>query len=299
MTRHVLQIALVLLGATVIALGIAELRTARAAAPVLVADAGTAASAIPPPPESAHTPAPAIIEPGAGYAAYRHRQPTIAAAPPAPAPPSSPEPWERGEVVALGILAVYFLAGLLAKHDRKRAAIWTGVVTGLTGLVAAVAGGVTPTMPMILGAIVAGGGIAAQSPLRPRAAASERGSVRGTVIVWLACIALAFVACARYAKPTTTAVVDCTFVAISEPAAEIEAAIRARDWDRVRALVAKAGWRAGGCALATVVDQLLEAPAGARVAPRPDPSELRAGWEAVQREQLGGWRYEVAPGRVP
>lgn len=271
MTRHIPQILLVLLGATAITIAIAELRTMRATASTMVADAGTAASSLSPP---------APVDPGPRSA------PTIAA--------SQPEPWERGEVIALGILGVYILASALARHDRKRAAIWTGVVTGAAGLVAAVAAGVTPTVPMILGALVAGGGIAAQSPLRPRAPReNESGSVTGAfllaligaVVLWTAGMLWS---CSSTQRPAATGpIVDCSLVPVGNHSAKLETTLRAGDWTTFRAETYRLGPAVGGCSARAAIEAVLQQ----SVAPAPSDVELYRGWRRLKRDLLGGRRY--------
>lgn len=106
-------------------------------------------------------------------------------------------------------------------------------------------------------------------------------------------------------KTTATSVVDCSLVAIGEHAKEIEAAIRdatnmdgSIDWTKARDAVKRLGWDVGGCAMAAVIAKLLAPSTGARLAPSPDPDEVRSEWNLIRHEVLGGRSYRLASGQT-
>src|SRR5690606_7192488 len=128
MTRYLPHLLLILLGAAALTIGIAELRTARAApAPV-------AAIADDPPVDAD---GPAAIEPP----------------PSAPAEPTIDEAirlWRGGTPLAAIMVVLYI--GLLAavRFDPRRALRWTGSAGAIALLVESLRAGVTPTMGMWL-----------------------------------------------------------------------------------------------------------------------------------------------------
>lgn len=128
--------------------------------------------------------------------------------------------------------------------------------------------------------------------------AGERGSVAGVLLAWLACAGVVFAAERAWScsgtqrRATAGAVVDCTLVSIGDHAAEIEAAIRARDWTHVRATVQRLGVDVGGCVLrAAIAAVLKELHAESFTARGPSEDELREQWERIRADQLGGRRY--------
>jgi len=140
----------------------------------------------------------------------------------------------------------------------------------------------------------------------------DRGSVAGMLLLVLAGAAVIWTAgmlwsCSsarQHARSTAGAAIDCALVAYEQHADDLEALVRdatnldgSIDWTRIREAVKKLGWSAGGCALATVIAKLFATPAGARLAPAPDVSEVRAEWNLIRHEVLGGRSYLVA-GRV-
>lgn len=106
-------------------------------------------------------------------------------------------------------------------------------------------------------------------------------------------------------KSSATSVVDCSLVAIGEHASELEAAIRdatnmdgSIDWTKARDAVKRLGWDVGGCAMAAVIAKLLAPSTGARLAPSPDPDEVRSEWNLIRHEVLGGRSYRLASGQT-
>jgi hypothetical protein len=129
----------------------------------------------------------------------------------------------------------------------------------------------------------------------------------------LGCVAVVFLAglawgCASLrptAKATAGELVDCALVAVGDHADELEAAIRDAtdmrgdiDWTAPRALVRQLGGSVGGCALRLAIERLLASPGVAAIG---GTGSLRAGWEQVRVEDLGGRRYlpEAMPARAP
>jgi hypothetical protein len=132
----------------------------------------------------------------------------------------------------------------------------------------------------------------------------ERGSVHPLLVIALLPAIVAGSLAAWSCAPLRSAgregapiVVDCTLVAVGEHADALEAAIRdatnldgSIDWTRIRAAVRELGWEVGGCALRAAIERILGAP-GVQAMPHPHEGDLRAGWERVRVEVLGGRRY--------
>lgn len=127
---------------------------------------------------------------------------------------------------------------------------------------------------------------------------ATRGAASGAILLMLAgaCVVLTtgyLWSCSdaqRVGRAAPGAVVDCSIVSVGERAGELEEAVRARDWGRVRAIVVEMGISAGGCSLAALIAELLAQPPGLQAG---DLGEARAEWDQIRHELLGGRRFRV------
>jgi hypothetical protein len=309
-TRSALTPALVLLAAAVLAyaisliptLGVAHGSTpAHAAAVVVAPEPAGSGSALEAPPVVTPTELPTVDEVS--------------------------QLWRRGEYLGAGILVLFGLLVFGLRVDRKRALYYTAGLAALGACVELVHAGQTPNASMLLGAALFFGALVMRSPLQPKQVVAteepqppaldpdgpeaarirlrsgyhdQRGHI---ALPLLGCVAVVFLAGLAHAcaplRPSAKAaagdLVDCTLVAVGDHADELEAAIRDAtdmrgeiDWETSRALVRQLGTATGGCALRLAIERLLAAPGVAAIG---GTGSLRAGWEQVRAEDLGGRRY--------
>lgn len=243
---------------------------------------------------------------------------------PAPTEPTVDEVravWRRGDLLGAGVLVLFGLLVVAARVDRRRALWYTAGLTALGACVELVHAGQTPSAGMLIGAGAVFVALITRSPLQPAAAADarsarepQRGSVAGSVLLLLLALAIIWVPIVSAScsggqrRAAIESVVDCTIGVGKQHADEysalIEQVLRAAtspdgsvDWTVVRAAAVGFGLETGGCAIAAAVVRLLAAPPGYR-AGSPAPSTVRAGWELLRAEQLGGRRFRVAGGAV-
>jgi hypothetical protein len=216
---------------------------------------------------------------------------------------------QRGEVWAAFIVGLFLLCGALHKADPTRAWFYTAGITLLGGAVGMIAAGVVPNASMAIGIVAGLVGTALRGPglSRPAARAPESGHI---ALPLLGCVAVVFLAGLAYAcaparpaaRTVADPIIDCTLVSLGADAdayrARIEAAIRdatvngAVAWSKVVAVVAdlvpEAGIDVAGCVARETFERVL----GSRgVTASVSEADLRAGWDRVRDEALGGRRY--------
>lgn len=143
----------------------------------------------------------------------------------------------------------------------------------------------------------------------------QRGSAAAPLLPILGCAAIAAGALAAWSctgaqrLESGAVAVDCTIGALAENADAIRpvvgAAIRAGDWDAVRAAAMGVLRDAVGCAAVAVVIEIERPPGVVTQAltadgapPAPDPAATRAAWERLRREHLGGRTYKARAGSL-
>lgn len=231
--------------------------------------------------------------------------------------------WRGGAPLGAGLVALYIVLLAAGRFDPKRAWKWTGSAAAIGMIVEVVRAGQIPTLGMFvaaagtLAALWAPGVAGVVGASRPPRARTERGAASWPLTVALALGGSALIGIAvgagcaalkRESHATASDVVDCTTATARAHAAEygalLEQVILAAtapsgevDFAPVRAAAAGFGIETGGCALAATIARLLEArvPESTRAA-APGRDELRASWESLRREQLGGRRFKVAGG---
>lgn len=141
----------------------------------------------------------------------------------------------------------------------------------------------------------------------------QRGAAAGPLIAILACAAITAGAMGAWSctgaqrREFAAAAIDCTAGQLAERADALRplvgAAIRSGDWAAVRAAAMTALRDAVGCAGAAVVIEIERPPSVVTQAltttgAPPDPVEVRAAWERLRREQLGGRSYVTRGGAL-
>lgn len=313
MTRHILLVLTILLGATLVACGIDAIT--KAAAEV---SAGSAASIPPPPPEARSEPLPA--------------PPTVAA----------PVHVDETRVVrdvawpvwfGIGLATFALVLGSLGKRvpwlawlSRGYWATTIGVVGAAGGAVyeAAIAGGPNVTLGAVaLAALLTFYRAERGGPsLAPRPRDSEIGSAAHPVLLMLAGgvfllavgMAATSTSCSSAQRVRDAAVdvaVDCTGATVrshlDQYGSLLEKAVRDAlrsdgtvDGDALRDAAKGLAIETGGCVLVQVVARVLGAlPHYRATAEAYDPAtRLREAWEAIRAEQFGGRRFRVDGGEV-
>ncbi len=145
---------------------------------------------------------------------------------------------------------------------------------------------------------------------------TQAGFVAGTLLVWLATLALlvagAGLASCSGVQRAAGSVVDCatgsapSLTSQFGPLADDAIAAATRedgsiDVDRLKRAARNFAWDTAGCVFAVAIARAMavSAPRGLLATPGgPKPAQLRAAWEAVRAEQLGGRRFELAGGTV-
>jgi hypothetical protein len=195
----------------------------------------------------------------------------------------------------------------LARLNQGIVATVIGAVAacGTAGFEAAIQGGSWATVGFTFTLALAAFWKAQRTPAVPVERNPEVGSAAfppmlamslfGVLAVFLAGLAWSCAPLKPTTKDTAGEMVDCTLVAVGSHADELEAAIRDAtnmdgeiDWQSPRAMVRELQVDVAGCALRLAIERLLASPGAVAVGGQGD---LRAGWERIRTEELGGRRY--------
>jgi hypothetical protein len=258
----------------------------------------------------AHAAAVVLVAEPAGSGSALDAPPVVTPADP-PTVDEVSQLWRRGEYLGAGLLVLCGLLVFALKVDRRRAAIYTAGLAAIGGLVELVHAGQTPNASMLLGAALFFGALVMRSPLQPKVEPPPRTPESGHVALpLLGCVAVVFLAGLAYAcaparpaaRTVADPIIDCTLVSLGSNAdayrGRIELAIRdntsngAVSWSKVVAVVAdlvpEAGIDVAGCVARETFERVL----GSRgVTASMSEADLRAGWDRVRDEALGGRRY--------